>query len=62
MAAEKEKAPKYTKQQVLKSKTYMAYYDVFAVALEDGKEYTKEQLEKIKDNFLNRPVNETVNG
>lgn len=62
MTTEKEKAPKYTKYQVLKSQAYMAYHEVFSVALEDGKEYTRSQLEKIKDDFLKKSVDEVING
>lgn len=51
----------YTKTQVCKSKLYAGFYDVFDNVLEDGKQYTKKELEKLKDDFLKRPVNEQIN-
>ncbi len=51
----------YTKAQVCKSKLYAGYYDVFDIVLEDDKQYTKAELEKLKTDFLNRPVREKIN-
>ena len=60
-AATKAKEPTYTKAQVCKSKLYAGYYDVFDIVLEDGKQYTKAELEQLKTDFLNRPVEEEIN-
>ena len=51
----------YTKTQVCKSKLYAGYYDVFDNVLEDGRQYTKTELEKLRDDFLKRPVAEKFN-
>lgn len=66
MADEKETVnakveSKYTKAQVIKSDVFSAFRDVFNVVLDEGKEYTKKELEKLKKDFLNRPVVEQVN-
>ena len=59
--AVKAKEPTFTKKQVCSSKVYAGYYDVFDNVLEDGKQYTKAELEKLKNDFLARPVVEAVN-
>lgn len=51
----------FTKGQVLKSKKYAAYHDLFNVVLEKDKGYTEAELEKLKDDFLARPIVEQVN-
>lgn len=64
MAETKTKETKeatYTKAQVCKSKLYAGYYDVFDNVLEDGKQYTKAELEKLKNDFLSRPILEEIN-
>lgn len=60
-AKETTKETTYTKAQVCKSKLYMGYYDVFDIVLEDGKQYTKAELEMLKKDFLSRPVQEEIN-
>lgn len=51
----------FSKKQVLKSKKYAEFQDIFNVILTDGQNYTEEELEKLKDDFLSAPVNEKVN-
>ena len=60
-AKETAKETTYTKTQVCSSKLYAGYYDVFDNVLEDDKQYTKSELEKLKDDFLSRPVQEEIN-
>ena len=52
--AKKEKESVFTKEQILKSNTFMAYRDALAVALKDGKTYTKEQVKKEIEKFYKR--------
>lgn len=61
MAETETKETTYTKAQVCKSKLYMGYYDVFDIVLEDGKQYTKAELEMLKKDFLSRPIQEEIN-
>lgn len=46
----------YSKEQVLKSKTYSHFRDVYSITLTDDAMYTKTDLDKIRDDFLGRPV------
>lgn len=57
-----EDTPKYTKAQVVASAKYRPYRDIFGASLENGKEYTAAELEKIKNDFLKKPIIEKVNG
>lgn len=60
-----EKAPRkestYTKEQVIQSQKYRQYRDVFAVLLDDDTNYTRAELEKIKDDFLQKEIKEEIN-
>ncbi len=51
----------YTKSQILKSDKFSNYYDVLNVVLDDDKNYTLEEVLKIANDFLAKPVNEIVN-
>ncbi len=51
----------YTKSQILKSDKFSNYYDVLNVVLDDEKNYTLEEVLKIANDFLAKPVNEIVN-
>lgn len=51
----------YTKSQILKSDKFSNYYDVLNVVLDDDKTYTLEEVLKIANDFLAKPVNEIVN-
>lgn len=57
----KETAAKFTKQQILQSNKFADFRDVFNIMLEDGKEYTMQEVQAIGDKFLKTPVNEYVN-
>lgn len=47
---------KFTKEQFLNAKEPIGSLDALYVVLEDGKEYTKEEAEKLLNDFLNRKV------
>lgn len=55
------KMPMHTKEQFLASKTYRKYHDVLAVILAGGRLYTKEEVDRMLDTFLKRPVIEKKN-
>lgn len=44
--AKKENESVFTKEQILKSNTFMEHRDVLAAVLKDGKTYSKEQVRK----------------
>lgn len=44
----------FTKEQLVKSKTYMDRRDALTVLLEDGKEYSKDEVNKILDGFYGK--------
>ena len=44
--AKKENESVFTKEQILKSKTFMEHRDLLAAVLKDGKTYSKEQVKK----------------
>lgn len=47
---------KYSKNQLLKSKKYAKLRDVLQVALQDGTDYTVEEVDERVKAFLARPV------
>lgn len=51
----------YSKSQILKSDKFSNHYDVLNVVLNDDKNYTLEEVLKIANDFLAKPVNEIVN-
>lgn len=51
----------YTKSQILKSDKFSNYYDVLNVVLDDDKNYTLEEVLKIANDFLAKPIKEIVN-
>lgn len=51
----------YSKSQILKSDKFSNHYDVLNVVLDDDKKYTLEEVLKIANDFLAKPVNEIVN-
>lgn len=51
----------YTKSQILKSDKFSNYYDVLNVVLDDEKNYTLEEVLKIANDFLAKPIKEIVN-
>nr|DAI73272.1 MAG TPA: hypothetical protein [Caudoviricetes sp.] len=51
----------YSKSQILKSDKFSNHYDVLNVVLDDDKTYTLEEVLKIANDFLAKPVNEIVN-
>ena len=52
---------KCSKEQFLKSKTFQDQKDLVNALLEDGKEYTVEEVKKIIDDFLNAKTTENRN-
>ena len=44
--AKKENESVFTKEQILKSKTFEEHRDLLAAVLENGKTYSKEQVRK----------------
>ena len=46
----------FTKAQLLKSKKYIHQTDVLSVILEDGKNYTIKEVEKLVDGFMKKEV------
>lgn len=51
----------YSKSQILKSDKFSNHYDVLNVVLADDKNYTLEEVLKIANDFLAKPINEIVN-
>lgn len=51
----------YTKSQILKSDKFSDHHDVLNVVLDDDKNYTLEEVLKIANDFLAKPIKETVN-
>ncbi|MGF0095005.1 hypothetical protein ACQRC6_01075 [Peptoniphilus sp. SGI.035] len=49
-------APTFTKEQFLNAKEPIGNVDALYAILEDGKEYTKEEVLKLYDDFMNREV------
>lgn len=45
---------RFTKEQFLKSMTYMDRRDALTVLLEDGKEYSKEEVNEILGGFYGK--------
>lgn len=56
MAEKKAQSDKYTKEAILKSEKLRWNRDVLSVLLENGKEYTLDEVEKIVQDFNKREV------
>lgn len=66
MATKKQKAatedqpkavePIFTKEQLVNSKAFSQHKDTLTAILEAGKTYTKEQVERLVSEFLERKV------
>lgn len=56
MATKKDAAKvlRFTKAQIIKSKTYMDRRDALTVLLEDGKEYSKDEVNEILNGFYGK--------
>lgn len=52
--AKKENESVFTKEQILKSKTFEEHRDVLAAVLKDGKTYSKEQVRKEIEKFFKK--------
>lgn len=50
----KETVPTFTREQLLKSKTFSKYKDLLDATLIDGKTYTKEQVNNIIKKFYGK--------
>lgn len=46
----------FAKSQILKSKKYIHQTDVLNVILEDGKNYTIKEVDKLIENFMKKEV------
>lgn len=62
MAEEEKQLATYTREQVLKSVKYRKYRDIAGVVLEEGKQYTADDIQQKIDAFLKTPIKEKVNG
>lgn len=51
-----KKEPKFTKEQLIKSKMYRHYVDVLNVVLEEDKSYSLSEIDKLINDFMNRKV------
>lgn len=45
---------RFTKEQLIKSNSYMDRRDALTVLLEDGKEYSKDEVNEILDGFYGK--------
>ena len=52
-----QKAVLFTKEQLLCSKKYTSRRDALRVILDDGKKYTKEDVDSLLDKFMKGKVN-----
>lgn len=51
-----KKEPKFTKEQLIKSKMYRHQIDVLKVVLEEDKTYSISETDKLINDFLKRKV------
>ncbi len=51
-----KKEPKFTKEQLIKSKMYRHQIDVLKVVLEENKTYSIPETDKLINDFLKRKV------
>lgn len=51
-----KKEPKFTKEQLIKSKMYRHQIDVLKVVLEENKTYSISETDKLINDFLKRKV------
>lgn len=59
MAKEKKEEiieTKYSKEQILKSKRYAHRKDLLNISLEEDKEYSFKEIDKIIEDFMNKEV------
>lgn len=54
---EKKVEYKYSKEQIVKSKTFINNVDLLKAILEDNKEYTIKEVKEIINNFMKGKVN-----
>lgn len=54
---DKKIVEKYGKEEILKSDAYKKRADILGVLLEDEKEYSFSEVDKIIDNFMKKGVN-----
>lgn len=52
----KEKESMFTKEQLINSKTYKHRIDLLEILLENGKSYSKKQVEKLINDFMKGSV------
>lgn len=51
-----KKEPKFTKEQLIKSKMYRHQIDILKVVLEENKTYSISETDKLINDFLKRKV------
>lgn len=54
---EEQKAPVFSKSQLLSAKQFHNRKDILGVVLEDGKEYSFEQAESLIEKYMKGKVN-----
>ena len=47
---------KFTKEGIIKSKSYKKYRDILSVLLTEEKEYTKNEVKRLLDDYLNKEM------
>ncbi len=47
---------KFTKGSIIKSKSYKKYRDILSVLLTEEKEYTKNEVKRLLDDYLNKEM------
>lgn len=52
----KKPAERYSKERILLSDSYKKNKDLLKVLLEDGKSYTKQEINKLIDGYLKKGV------
>lgn len=55
------KKPAFSKEQLVNSKTYRRYTDILAVILSEDEMYTHDDVKKLIEQFLSKPIIEQRN-
>lgn len=51
-----DKPPAFSKEQLIKADRYFNRRDLLNALLEDGKEYTTEQVDTLIQSYYNKPI------
>ena len=54
--AQKQTAARYTKASIMKSETYKKQRDLLNVILDEGRQYTKEDIRKLTEGYMKRGI------